>query len=85
MAVLEVLSEMICSEKLLARVALSELVDVLEMADTLVPVLFRGMTDHRSARAASVAQEFVAAVAASIGLTRTTGALVKSSAIVRQS
>lgn len=40
MAVLEVLAEMIGSVELLARVALAEFVHILEMANTVVPVLF---------------------------------------------
>lgn len=39
MAVLEVLAEMIRSEELLGRVALAELVNLLQVSYTLIPVL----------------------------------------------
>ena len=39
MAMLEMLAEMVCAEKLLARVAFAELVNVLKMACALFPVL----------------------------------------------
>ena len=39
MAVLEMLTEVICSEELFAGVAFAEFVNILQVTDTLLPVL----------------------------------------------
>lgn len=48
-AVLQVLSEVIGSIKLLGRVAFAELVHFLKMSNALIPVLVRGMLWHHAA------------------------------------
>ena len=48
MAVLEVLAEMVCSEKLLGRIALAELVYFLKVLVTLFYVLFSRVSRHHT-------------------------------------
>lgn len=76
MAVLEMLTEVVGAVKLLGRVAFSKLVHLLEVANTLVPVLV-GRTfgedsaaEGASARDQAATGKLVAAVAADVSLAR---------------
>lgn len=84
-AVLEVLSEMVCAEELLAGVALPELVNLLQVADTLLPILVRSMTGCRCTRSPAVTRELFPTVAASVGLARSVGTVVESTVVTVQS
>lgn len=90
MRVLEVLAEVVCTEELLARVALAELVHLLEVAYALLPVLVRRRT-HRDASAGRsrsdgrpAAVVVLAAVAARVGLARMGRALVECTVVALQ-
>jgi len=81
---LQVLPEVISSEELLARVALAELVNFLQVSQSEVPVLLGGLP---GASCNAAAGEFVAAETANISLAWTIGALVESRgvAMIQQS
>lgn len=89
-AVLQMLAEVVCPVKLLGRVALSELVHVLQMPDPLVPVMFCGVPRYDAAAEGTVPGtaagpgELVAAVAARIGLARAVRRVVKSAIVARK-
>lgn len=74
MAVLEVLAEMIGSVELLARIALAEFVHILEMANTVVPVLFLFPAPGK----------LLTAVSTNIRLTESCGAVMKSAFVPGQ-
>jgi len=78
MAVLQVLTEVICPEKLLAGIAFAELVHILQMANPLLPVI----VTHCSIRSAP--WKFLSAVTASIRFTWSCSAVVKGTRIARE-
>lgn len=84
-AVLEVLPEVICPEKLFAAVALAEFVNFLEMADALFPVLVGGMARRRGPWAATISWELLTAVAACVCLAGAVGAVMEGTVISVQS
>lgn len=63
MAVLEMLSKMVRSEELLAGITLAELVHLLQMAESVVPVVFCGLA---VAAAATAARKLIPAIATSV-------------------
>jgi hypothetical protein len=67
MAVLQMLSEVVCSKEFLGRVALPELVHFLEVLNALIPVLIRDRP-RTTARAVTRPGEILAAVSAGVGL-----------------
>jgi len=74
-AMLEVLSKVICPVELLARVAFPKLVHVLQMMDPLFPI---GLADRDpTTRGPPTTGKLVAAVAAGIGLSRSCCAIVE--------
>lgn len=73
--VLEMLPEMVSTEELLARVALPELVHLLQMAQSVVPVLLRRKACTASTTAAC---KLFAAVSARVSFTGAVCALVES-------
>ena len=81
MTVLEVLAEVVGSVELLARVALAEFVHVLEMPDTVLPVL---VAHANPALVLAGPGEFVPAVPANVGFVRPCGAVVERPLIARQ-
>lgn len=88
MAMLQVLTEVVCAVKLLGRVALPKLVHLLEVTDALFPILVSGSFLHgtpvaRAGRRAG-AGEFVSTVAAGISLARAVGGLVEGTVVARQ-
>jgi hypothetical protein len=80
MTVLEMLAEVVGAEELLARVALSELVDILKVTDSLFPVLLAGkaacLLTTRCRR--SRPDKLIAAVATCVGLAWTARTLMES-------
>lgn len=78
------LSEVIRSEELFRRVALSELVHLLQMPDAFIPVLFSSVSRRittvqgTSAWAASRSWKFVAAVATGVSFARSVSRIMKS-------
>jgi hypothetical protein len=85
------LSEVIRSEELFGRVALSELVNLLQMPDALIPVLVCGVPGRVTTvqgtrtRAATRANKFIAAVAAGVSFTRSVSRIVESSIVSGES
>ncbi len=77
------LSEMVRAEEFFARVALPELVNVLEMPDTLVPVQIRDVSGRRSARRLPGAREFFSAIPACVRLAGVSSAIVESAVVAR--
>jgi hypothetical protein len=71
------LAEVIYLIELLASIALTELVDVLKMLDTFVPVLLYSVTDYSLAHSASITRELFAAVATGVCLARVASALIE--------
>jgi hypothetical protein len=90
-AVLEMLSEVIRSEELFGRVALSELMHLLQMPNTFIPILFSSVSRRittvqgTSTRATSRSCEFVAAVATGVSFARSVSRIVKSPVVSRKS
>lgn len=74
MAVFEMLPEVVCPEELLAGIALAELVHVLQMPDTVLPIL---LTSKDASRIASCTGKFFTAIATRISLTRPRAAVVE--------
>lgn len=78
------LSEVIRSEELFGRVALSELVNFLQMPDALIPVLIRGVprcittVQGTCTRAATRAHKFIAAIAAGVSFAGSVSRIVES-------
>lgn len=78
------LSEVVRSEELFGRVALSELVYFLQVPDTLIPVLVRGVprrittTQSTGTRATSRSWEFIAAVPAGVSFARSVSRIMES-------
>ena len=76
MAVLEMLAEMVCPEKLLRRITFTEFMCLLQVADTLIPILVGSVLDDdaavESAFARTVARssELISTVAADVCLAR---------------
>lgn len=91
MAVLEMLSEVIRSEELFGRVALSELVHLLQMPNAFIPVLFRSVPGRittvqgTSTRTTSRSCKLITAVAAGVSFTRSVSRIVESPIVSRQS
>lgn len=89
-AVLQMLSEVVRTVKLLGRVALSKLVHLLQVLDPLVPILVCGVSrrittaEHSCARPASRPREFVAAVATGVSFSRPVGRVVEGPVISRE-
>lgn len=81
---LQVLSEMVGAEKLLAAVALAELVCCLEMAHTLLPILIVGVARNTVHPELAVALKVFAAVSAGIKLATASLVLVESLGVVVQ-
>ncbi len=75
------LAEVIRTIELFARVAFSKLVDVLEMANAILPVLLR---DGDTTLAAPGSRELVPTVAARIGFAWLCRAVMESALIARQ-
>jgi len=84
MAVFEVLPEVVRTEKLLAAVALPELMHLLKVANALFPVLVGGMPRCRGARTTTVTGELLAAVATGVRFARPVSAVVKGSIIMTE-
>lgn len=84
MAVLEVLSEVVGPEELLAAVALPELVIRREVLDPLVPVLVRRRVSAAARGRRPAATEIPTAVAARVGLAGPVRALVERLAVARE-
>jgi len=90
-AVLEMLSEVIRSEELFGRVALSELVHLLQMPNAFIPVLFRSVPGRittvqgTSTRTTSRSCKLITAVAAGVSFTRSVSRIVESPIVSRQS
>jgi hypothetical protein len=90
MAVLEMLAEVIRSVELLRRVALAELVHILQMAYPLFPILLRSMSwRHTTAQGtaawpASRPSKLFTTVPASVGLTRPGRRFVERPVVSRQ-
>jgi hypothetical protein len=80
---LQVLAKMVRAEELLARVALAELVCVLQMSDALVPVLI-GNVSWRSAAHLTGPGELFAAISARVGLARARCAVVEGPLVTCQ-
>jgi len=84
MAVLEVLTEMICTVKLLARVALAELVYLLQVANAFFPILFACAQTSLGTFAAASPVKLFAAITTDVHLSRSCGAFMKRSFIAGQ-
>lgn len=86
-AMLEVLTEVISAVELLGRVAFPKFVHLLQVSNTLVPVLVgRALgkdttTEGTSARSNACASKLVTAVAADVSLSGTVGRLMEGSVI----
>lgn len=76
MAVLEMLSEVVRSIELLARVALLELVRLLQVPHPLVPILRSNPPGQIGSDAWARPWEIISTVATSIGLSRSAGRFV---------
>lgn len=90
MTMLQVLAEMVGAVELLVGVALSELVDFLEMSDAFLPILICSMSRNNPAVedaaswSATRSGEFQAAVAARVCFTWAGGGVVESAVIASQ-
>lgn len=84
MAVLQMLPEMVRPVELLRRIALPELVDVLEMPDALIPILLRRVSWRPAVLCLPAAHELLPAIPARIRLARPVGALVERAVVAGQ-
>lgn len=83
-AELEMLSKVVDSVEFLAAIALLEFVDVLEMPNTLLPILFGRRYRRRWVRRSPTAREIFTAEATAISLAGACRALVKGAVIAGQ-
>lgn len=81
-AVLEMLSEVVCSVKLLGRVALPELVNVLQVANSIIPVLCSDEPGPVGCHTRTM--EIAAAISARVGGARPARRFVECAIVARK-
>lgn len=81
MAVLQMLSKMICAVEFLARVALPEFMHLLKVSQPFIPILLSRLPWSPNA---ATALKFFSTVATRVSFARPIGALVESAVIARE-